>query len=250
MSSSSRAAGARANRKDPLDRAISLALAGRLDAAARALETLPPSPLARWAAAYVACATGDLSAAERIAGPLARVRDPEIRARAAITLASALRQRGRHARARVHDRRALDAAGSAAGRVSRELRAHALISLAADAVGLGDASRCARILRAAAAAAPRGDWRVAVRLGWVRAEHALLRERPREAVAHARRALERSRRTGAARHEAKSLLFLGASLQAAGEAGARPALRRAGALARRTRARAIAAVAEDLLSRR
>lgn len=194
--------------------------------------------------AYVAAARGDFPAAERRCRALLSSTDATVRARAALTLGSVLRQTRRHAEAREIDRRALRAATGESG------RAHALIGLAADAVGMGDAAECARKLARAARIAPRSDWRVWVRLRWVRAEHALLTGNCRAAIPQARAALARSRATKAARHEAKSLLFLGVALDACGEPGARAALSRAERIAARIGARPIAAVARERLGAR
>jgi tetratricopeptide (TPR) repeat protein len=227
-----------------LERATALAFSGRLDAAERALaRSRTRTEEVRWLTAYLLAARGAFSDAEAALTPLARAaRDPALRARAAITLGSVLRQTGRHDFAGRVDERALRLAPDAS------LRAHALIGLAADAVGLGDQRACGeRLTRAARTAQPR-DWRVLVRLDWVRAERALLVGRPREAAARARAALARSRRAGARRHEAKSLLFLGVALRQAGSPGARRRLEEAMRLARRLGAAPIASVARGLLS--
>lgn len=229
-----------------LSAALDLALAGRLERALAASRT-DRSAAARWLRASIACARGDFAGAERRARALLRAADPAVRARAAITLGSVLRQTGRHAAGRRVDERALAAARAVPGREGDALRAHALIGLGADAVGLADAPCCARMIARAAAAAPRGDWRVSVRLAWVRTEHALMTSRPRAAVATARRALARSERAGARRHVAKSWLFLAAALREAGDPGWREAARHAAALARRIGARPVGAAAKDLL---
>lgn len=159
-----------------------------------------------------------------------------MRARAAITAGSALRQLHRY-----ND--ALHVETAALRRALPVEHVHLLIGLAADAVGLGDAVLCARRLRAAERALPPRDWRARVRLDWVRCEHALLIDDPSASVRFARAALRRSRRTGSARHEAKSLLFLGVALREAGRAGSATALREAVRIARGCGSREIAAVA-------
>jgi hypothetical protein len=118
---------------------------------------------------------------------------------------------GKHRAALRFDRAALASAQTGAE------HAHALIGLAADAIGLGRAAVSARRLAEAAEVAPKGDWRAQVRLDWVRTEHALATGRPREALLPARRALRRARREKALRHVAKSHLFLGVALAEAGE---------------------------------
>ena len=239
-----------------IDQASGLAFRGQLDAARALAKRSGPSPEARWVEAYVDAARGNFSRAER---SLCRILSSDsapadTRARAVLTLGSVLRQTGRHSEARDRERRALKDAPT------RELRAHLLIGLAADAVGLGDLTTVDATLRRLGAR-PAGGWRVAVRLRWVRCERELLAGRPAPAAAHARRALAVAERARARRHRAKSLLFLGAALAEAAErdpserrAAARAveadsALRRARALALSTGARPIAAVAGRLLGR-
>lgn len=227
-----------------LDRATSYAFAGRLGAAETLLQrarTADPAR-ARWLAAYIACARGAFADALALATPL--FEDAAVGVPALITAGSVLRQTARHGQARDLDRRALLRA------TTRADRAHALIGLAADAVGLAQPSRVATHLEQAAVATPRGDWRVAVRLSWVRAEHSLLTQDARGAVRWSQAALRRSRTAGARRHEAKSLLFLGAAREVAGDArGAIQPLRDAARIAQRIGAVPIAAVARDVLSR-
>jgi len=226
------------------ERAAASAYVGRFAVAERLAERFASQDPegSRWLRAYVAAARGDFQAAERLAEPLARgARDVGIRVSASLTLGSVLRQTGRHRRARAHDLRAARLATTSSA------RAHALIGLAADAVGVGDAGTCAGRLAEAAGVVPRGDWRARVRLDWVRAEHALLVNRPRAAARAAARALSRSRAAGARRHEAKSSLFLGAALATAGDDGARRPLRDAERLAARLGAVPIARVARELL---
>jgi hypothetical protein len=110
----------------------------------------------------------------------------------------------------------------------------AVLGLAADAVGLGEEQAAtARLAEATALAEGRVEWwRQRVRLGWVRAEVALLGGRPDEAAAAAHEAVELAEHSGAPRHVAKGLLFLGVSQVEAGrpeEAAA--TLRRAALLA-------------------
>jgi hypothetical protein len=236
-----------------LARATDLAFRGRLAAAERLLDDIEHSSHEIvWLRAYLASARGDFARAQRLARGILRSTSAraDLKARSAVTLGSALRQSDRHADARVVERAALRrVAGD-------ELRAHLRIGLAADAVGLG---RLADV-DANLAAVPRTgrDWRVRVRLGWVRCERELLAGRPAAAVRHARAAGALAAKNRAARHEAKSSLFLGAALldvvaRDPGRADlireARRALRRALTLAERTGARPIAAVAGDLLRR-
>jgi hypothetical protein len=200
--------------------------------------------------AYLAAALGDFAEAERLARRTLRSTrlDPASAVRASVTLGSVLRQTGRHAAARVVE--------SAALRRARrpEDRAHLLIGLAADAVGLGDLAAVNAALRTVPATR---QWRVRVRLAWVRSERELLAGRPEAAARHARAAVVLSEREHAARHTAKSHLFLGAALldaaqrrsTKAGLREARRSLRRARSVALRIGAGPIAAVADDLLAR-
>jgi hypothetical protein len=146
---------------------------------------------------------------------------------AAGTGASLLRQLGRHAEARLLDQRGLALADTGAGGFDCRL------GLAADAVGLGDADEAEAQLAAAAALMPAREdwWRQRVRLGWVRAELALLRGQPAEAVTACEDAVARAERAQAPRHVAKGLLFLGVSQVQTGSAEAAATLRRAATLA-------------------
>ena len=236
-----------------LERATDLAFRGRLAKAEGVLSGAEPSDLdAAWLRAYGASARGDFSKAERLTRRILRSsRAPvPLKARAAVTLGSVLRQRDRHAEARIVE-------GAALRRTrGEEFRAHLLIGLAADAVGLGRLrevdTNLGRVPRAGR------DWRVRVRLAWVRCERELLAGRPAAAVRHARAAAALATRHRAVRHQAKSYLFLGAALldeverfprRAALTREARRALRRAQTLAEGAGARPIATVAGDLLAR-
>ena len=148
---------------------------------------------------------------------------------AAATLASVARQLGRHEEARALDQRALDLAGEAA-----EARFDAVLGLAADAVGLEQITEAdAALADAATLADGRSDWwRQRVRLDWVRAEVALLRNRPDEAVTRAAMAVTLAEASGAPRHVAKGLLFGGVAQVQTGETDeAAVTLRRAATLA-------------------
>jgi hypothetical protein len=162
--------------------------------------------------------TGDGSAESRVLAALASA-----------TTASVHRQLGRHAVAQGYDERALEGSqGSGEGGFD------ALLGLAADAVGLGDEpTAAARVAEAAALVDGRPDWwRQRVRLGWVQAEVALLAGRPADAVAAAAPAVDLAEHSGAPRHVAKGLLFLGvAQVEAGRPAEAVGTLRRAGLLA-------------------
>jgi tetratricopeptide (TPR) repeat protein len=145
------------------------------------------------------------------------------------TAASVQRQLGRHAVARSQDERALALAGGA-----EEAVFDAHLGLAADAVGLGDAVTAQRELDAANALLPgRGDWwRQRVRAQWVRAEVAMLTGDPEAAVRAGEAAVTSAEASGAPRHVAKSLLFLGvAQVQCGDAAEAAVTLRRGATLA-------------------
>ena len=110
----------------------------------------------------------------------------------------------------------------------------AVLGLAADAVGLGEAPAAREHLAAATALAGAHPewWRQRVRLGWVQAEVALLEGRPADAVASAAASVDQAEHAGAPRHVAKGLLFQGVSLVEAGRHDeAASILRRAGLLA-------------------
>lgn len=237
-----------------LEKATDLAFHGRLREAARALDRSgPDAGDATWLRAYLAAAHGDFAVAETLARRVLHEtqREPILVARAAVTLASVLRQTGRHAAARDVEATALRRARRA------EDRAHLLIGLAADGVGLGDLAAVDAALRRVPSSAR--HWRVRVRLRWVRCERELLAGRPSAAVGHARAAAVIAEREKAVRHAAKSHLFLGAALLDAArrrphdarlDREARRSLRRASALATRAGARPVADVAAELLARR
>jgi hypothetical protein len=151
-----------------------------------------------------------------------------VAAHAAVTLAAHRRQLGGHALARRWDAmglrladvgRAAAPAGPLAtcGVDALAARVDALAGLAADAIGTGAADTAERLLRVAAAAAQgHPSWRPAVRLGWVRAELALLRGDAAAAVAPARDALELAASGGSVRHVLKSRIVYAVARAAAG----------------------------------
>lgn len=85
-------------------------------------------------------------------------------------------------------------------------------------MGCADSSAAATDLALAAALIPAGGgwWRQRVRLEWVRAEVALLTNRPADAVTAAAAAVDRADQASAPRHLAKSLLFLGVAQRQVG----------------------------------
>jgi len=209
----------------PLQRAVELAHAHGQDAEATA---------AAWLLGVCLGAAGRYGAAMTVLEPLAgsAPEAPDRRLFASLagaTLGSISRQLGRHAEGRAIDERALELAGDAA-----EARFDAVLGLAADAVGLAEVVQAdAALAEAVHLADGRGDWwRQRVRLDWVRAEIALLREHPDEAVARATSAITLAEASGAPRHVAKGLLFLGVSqVQSGDHAEAAASLRRAATLA-------------------
>ncbi len=148
---------------------------------------------------------------------------------AASTAASVHRQLGRHAAARVLDEQAESLAGDAP-----EALFDARLGLAADAVGLDDGTVArTRLEQATVLLEGRTDWwRQRVRMLWVRAEIALLPGGdPAAAVKAAETAVTLAEGSGAPRHVAKSLLFLGvAQVQAGDPTEATATLRRAATL--------------------
>jgi tetratricopeptide (TPR) repeat protein len=145
------------------------------------------------------------------------------------TIASIHRQLGRHAIAREADLDALelsDATGEAAF--------DAFLGLASDAVGLDEAEEAVSRLAEAEAVLPgRGDewWRQRVRLGWARAEVAMLGGQAEQAAEQAAQAVQRAEDARAPRHVAKGLLLLGLAQVAGGQAEAVATLRRSATFA-------------------
>jgi hypothetical protein len=188
---------------------------------------------AGWLLAVCQSAAGQLGAALTTLAPVTAVAQDastDRRLLAALgeaTRASVHRQLGRHDDARTHDERALALSG---GR--DEGGFDALLGLAADAVGLGDvATADDRLAAAQDLVGDRHDWwRQRVRLGWVRAEIALLDNRPGDAVEAAHGSIERAEQSGAPRHVAKGLLFEGVALVEEGRPDAAAATLRRGAL--------------------
>ena len=209
----------------PLQRAVELAHARGHDAEATA---------AAWLLGVCLGAAGRYGAAMQVLEPLATSwpEEPDRRLFASLaagTLGSVFRQLGRHGEGRQIDQRALELAGDAP-----EAAFDAVLGLAADAVGLGDVTHAdAALAEAVRLADGRGDWwRQRVRLDWVRAEIALLREHADEAVARATSAVTLAEASGAPRHVAKGLLFVGVSqVQAGDHDEAASSLRRAATLA-------------------
>ncbi|HTW20421.1 MAG TPA: hypothetical protein VME70_09450 [Mycobacteriales bacterium] len=148
---------------------------------------------------------------------------------AAATAASVHRGLGRHAAARE-----LDIRGLALTDGSEEARFDCLLGLAADAVGVGDLDEArTRFVEAESIVEGHGGdwWRQRVRLGWARAEIALLAEAPADATAAAAEAVAGAEAARAPRHVAKGLLFQGVAELQSGSADALSTLRRAAGLA-------------------
>ncbi len=148
---------------------------------------------------------------------------------ACATSSSVRRQLGQHDAARDSDLRALELSDGVG-----EAGFDAVLGLAADAVGLVDLGAAqARLAQAEAMVTERPDWwRQRVRLDWVRAEISLLDGDPAGAMTASAAAIQRAEVSGAPRHVAKGLLFLGVAHVQAGELGeAESTLRRAATLA-------------------
>jgi tetratricopeptide (TPR) repeat protein len=209
---------------DPLRRAVETATAEGLAAEAAG---------AGWLLGVCLASAGRYGDALEVLDPLAAgAGSAESRVLGALsgaTVASVHRQLGRHSVAQGYDERALEGSGG-----TGEAGFDALLGLAADAVGLGDVEAATgRLGQATALTGDRADWwRQRVRLGWVRAEVALLDGRAEEAATSAHAAVDLAEQSGAPRHVAKGLLFLGVAQVEAGElADAATVLRRAGLLA-------------------
>ena len=170
----------------------------------------------RWLAAVALGGQGRYAAA---ATELARLRaDPStpvaIVAHAAVTAAAHRRQLGGHGAALADDGLALrvaTAAGPGApdadGTDAAAARVDALVGLAADNVGLGRPLVAQDLLDSAESSSrDHPSWRLPVRIGWVRAELALLRGEPAAACAPAADAVRRARAAGSVRHLVKSLI--------------------------------------------
>lgn len=209
--------------RGPLTEAVELARSEGRDAEAAA---------ASWLLGVCLAASGSygsaLAALDPLVGDLATPERRVFATLAAATVASVHRQLGRHEVAQGYDETALVTAQTPEGRFD------ALLGLAADAVGLGDADAARDLVdEAAAVAGGREDWwRQRVRLDWVRAEVALLTDDAVTAVSAAQRSVELAEGSGAPRHVAKGLLFLGVGqVQAGREAEAAMTLRRGALLA-------------------
>ena len=145
------------------------------------------------------------------------------------TIASIQRQLGRHAIARQADLSALELTDG-----TGEAAFDALLGLTSDAVGMDDAEEAVTRLAQAEAVIPgHGDewWRQMVRLGWAKAEVALLEGRAEEAVAYAAEAVQRAENSRAPRHVAKGLLVLGLAQVSSGNDEVVATLRRSATFA-------------------
>ena len=159
------------------------------------------------------------------AGPESRL----FAAFASSTIASIQRQLGRHAIARESDLQALDLTDG-----SGEAAFDALLGLTSDAVGLDETDEAVTRLQQAEAALPGQTdewWRQRVRLGWARAEVAMLEGRAEDAETHAAEAVQRAEDSRAPRHVAKGLLLLGLSQVSQGSDEAAVSLRRSATFA-------------------
>jgi hypothetical protein len=210
----------------PLGRAVEIA-----EAAARPVE----AAAARWLLGVCHASAGRYGTALVALEPVTAIEadaPPERRAIAALaaaSVASVHRQLGRHAEARTYDEMGL---GWTEG--SGEAAFDCRLGLAADAVGMAEEETArSQLARAATLVEGRSDlWRQHVRLGWLTAEVALMTNDPEPAVSAAEAAVDLAERSGAPRHVAKGLLFLGvARVEADRMTEAATALRRGGLLA-------------------
>ena len=211
---------------DPLRRAVELAFSAGLSAEAGA---------AGWLLGVCLSSTGRYGSALQVLEPIATPEGdpgPELQIFAALasaSIASVHRQLGRHDVARTYDEQGLartDRTGEAAF--------DCLLGLAADGVGLGDkAAAQEKLVAAQRLAEGRADWwRQRVRLGWLDAEVGLLVGDGETAAAAAEQAVDLAERSGAPRHVAKGLLFLGVAQVEVGRLDdAATALKRGGLLA-------------------
>jgi tetratricopeptide (TPR) repeat protein len=211
---------------EPLRRAVELAFSEGLSAEAAA---------AGWLLGVCLSSAGRYGSALQILDPLATPEGdvgPELQIFAALASASAAsvhRQLGRHGAARTYDEQGLartDGSGEAAF--------DCLLGLAADAVGLGEKAAAQEHLATARKLAEgRAEWwRQRVRLGWLDAEVGLLVGDGETAATAAEQAVDLAERSGAPRHVAKGLLFLGVAQVEAGRLDeAATALKRGGLLA-------------------
>ena len=127
----------------------------------------------------------------------------------------------------------LDARGLALTEGPGEAAFDCLLGLAADSVGAGSVEEAnKRFTQASAVIEGHGGdwWRQKVRLEWVRAEIAMLCDRPSDARAAAVVSVEGAEKARAPRHVAKGLLFQGVAELQCGEGDAAATLRRSATL--------------------
>ncbi len=138
----------------------------------------------------------------------------EHRALPATAVAAIQRQLGRHAEGLEWDRGALEAASG-----NPAVLCEALLGLGADSIGLRDADGATEALEQAErlVAGQEAWWRPGIRLGWLRAELALLAADPDAARAESAAALVAAEQANAPRHVAKSLVLAGVAATAQGD---------------------------------
>ena len=204
---------------------------------ARSTDRMTEGTAATWLLGVAHAAGGRYGSALSLLLPLVDAGEaggasPELRlfsSFAAASAASAHRGLGRHDDARALDERALALSDDRA-----EATFDANLGLASDAVGLGDIEAARSALASAIELAddhPAGWWRQRVRLGWARAEVALLADDPDDAALTAAASVEEAERARAPRHVAKGLLFQGVAELSTGSTAAVATLRRAATLA-------------------
>ena len=192
---------------------------------------------AAWLPGVALSSSGRYGAALRVLLPLLEAGEgadatPETRlfaAFAAATAASVHRGLGRHPEAFELDER-----GMALADGRPEAVFDCTLGVASDAVGMQDLPNARTAFATAESLVAAHDdewWRQRVRLGWARAEVALLADEPAQAATAASESVEGAERARAPRHVAKGLLFQGVAELSAGSPEAPSTLRRAATLA-------------------
>ncbi len=176
-----------------------------------------------WLIATVLGGLGSFADAVAVLAPLLAGEPPTppvVTALACETMASLLRQVGRHMQAEAHDERGLRLANAAPLPGALEAVLDCQVGLVADAVGQADVPTARRrldVARATAEGLGSALWRPRLRVQWVTAEVALLVGAADAAVAAGAAAVGAAEAARAPRHLAKGLLFLGVASLAAGD---------------------------------
>ncbi|MFC4124825.1 hypothetical protein [Nocardia rhizosphaerae] len=178
----------------------------------------PATPAQRWYRAVALGGQGHYAAARADLLIVGGSRtDPALRALAASTTGSLLRQLGGHATAAGFDGRAASIALGATGAGRAEALADAFTGLAADALGTGRLALAQRLLGRVEPLLTDAPDRCVVRWHWVRAETALACGADDAALADAERAVDLAAALASVRHQVKSALLVAAATAAAGD---------------------------------